>query len=425
MGDWKNTSGDKTEHGFIREKIVEQSGGRWYKKIGIGIILAIIFGTAAGVAFAFTADQFRPKKPSGGGTEAIASGLTETDEEWNQIETDSAGEIIAPSGTDASSETAAISLSSEERKQQLYKQASQSFLTISVTKAQGVDWFDTQMEHVGELFAVIIKISDSEILALTNAAALDGSESMSAEISGKTVSVQIKQTNSRDGIVLLSIDSSTLGGASSSLVPIAMGSSDKLELGEEVMAIGSPMGYSLSLSYGRITYFHPSIQATDGEYEIYYTDMNSISGEGGILLNMDGEMVGWISDRYKRSNLTGQTSAIGVNGLKNSINSMAQGVQTALLGVFTQDVTSQISAQTGVPIGCYVNGIEDGSPAYEAGFQNGDVIVRIGESNITTCQGLQKKISASRAGETETVTVKRKGRDEYREISVEVTFVAR
>ena len=73
----------------------------------------------------------------------------------------------------------------------------------------------------------------------------------------------------------------------------------------------------------------------------------------------------------------------------------------------------------------YITAVAAESPAYEAGIQNGDILVRIGTGEVRTVRELQNRIENLQAGSSTVITVKRKGIDEYKELEYQVTIGAR
>ena len=97
---------------------------------------------------------------------------------------------------------------------------------------------------------------------------------------------------------------------------------------------------------------------------------------GTFLMNMSGEIVGVVTDDFKNENTQNATAAAGISDYKGIIERMSNGLSTAYLGIRGQEITEEMEAQ-GLPAGIYITEVAAGSPAYEAGIQNGDILVRL------------------------------------------------
>ena len=82
------------------------------------------------------------------------------------------------------------------------------------------------------------------------------------------------------------------------------------------------------------------------------------------------------------------------------------------LGVRGQDISSSLSQKTGIPTGIYVNSVEEDSPAMNAGIQNGDVIVKVGNENVETLSRLRTRLDQSKKDQKIKVTAMRKGAED-------------
>lgn len=145
---------------------------------------------------------------------------------------------------------------------------------------------------------------------------------------------------------------------------------------------------------------------------------------GTFLMNMSGEIVGVVTDDFKNENTQNATAAAGISDYKGIIERMSNGLSTAYLGIRGQEITEEMEAQ-GLPAGIYITEVAAGSPAYEAGIQNGDILVRLNSGEVHTVKELQSRVENLEAGSTVTVTVARNGIDQYRELEYQITVGAR
>ena len=194
----------------------------------------------------------------------------------------------------------------------------------------------------------------------------------------------------------------------------AFGDSDKLRVGDWVMAIGNPFGFEQTVTAGIVSGKGRSLGS--GPYENFIQTDASINpgNSGGPLFNLKGEMVGINSAIYSRSGGNiGIGFAIPANMAKNVINQLKEhgAVVRGWLGVMIQPVTPELAAQFKMerPIGALVGEVSPGSPADKAGIKPGDVIVEFNGKEISQVSVLPNLVAETPVGSKAEVTLFRKG----------------
>lgn len=192
------------------------------------------------------------------------------------------------------------------------------------------------------------------------------------------------------------------------------GDSDKLRVGDWVMAIGNPFGFEQTVTAGIVSGKGRSLGS--GPYESFIQTDASINpgNSGGPLFNLKGEMVGINSAIYSRSGGNiGIGFAIPANMAKNVISQLKQhgSVVRGWLGVMIQPVTPELAAQFKMerPIGALVGEVTPGSPAEKAGIKPGDVIVEFNGKEISQMSMLPNLVAETPVGSKAEVTLYRKG----------------
>ncbi len=204
------------------------------------------------------------------------------------------------------------------------------------------------------------------------------------------------------------------------LVPATFGDSDELLVGDTVLAVGSPLGFEGTVTQGIISALNRSLRPRDSGLSLsglIQTDAAINPGNsGGALVNMSGEVIGI-------------NTAIATTGQQNSF----LGVGFAVPSNRAIDVARRIIAgeeirhpYLGVEVrtadlgGAEVTRVQPDSPAAEAGFQPGDVVIRFGDQPITNANDLVTIVQASSVGDTFPVVVRRGGQ----EVTLTVTIGA-
>jgi serine protease Do len=207
------------------------------------------------------------------------------------------------------------------------------------------------------------------------------------------------------------------------LPTVTLGDSDKLRVGEIVIAIGNPYGLQQTVTMGVVSAKGRSIPTGTGGHiyrNFIQTDTAINPGNsGGPLLNIKGEVVGINTAIIPYAQGIG--FAIPINIAKRNIDDLINlgKVIRSWLGVYIQEVTPEIAEQFGLieTKGVLVGDVIEDSPAEEAGIKRGDIIVSVNDEEVNSPEELQDKIRSVEIGEKANVEVMREGK--------EITFVVK
>ena len=117
--------------------------------------------------------------------------------------------------------------------------------------------------------------------------------------------------------------------------------------------------------------------------------------------------------------------AVGISDLKPMIEILSSSSDIVYLGIRSTNVTTSTAERYKLPMGIYITDVIMDSPAFYAGLQSGDVITQLNGNTVLTIQEFSEKLYQCSNGENITVTVKRAGRDEYRELTFSVVLAVR
>ena len=205
------------------------------------------------------------------------------------------------------------------------------------------------------------------------------------------------------------------------LPSIAMGSSDDLMIGETVIAIGNPFGFSHTVTTGVISALNRSIRAEDRVFQDFIQIDASINpgNSGGPLLNINGELIGINTAIYAKAQGIG--FAIPIDKAKRIVSDLIQygEVKQAWTGLVVQELDEKIARYLNYPgrKGVMVKTIEADSPAQLAGLREGDILLAFGSKKIAgmddylaaskaVTAGDSLEIQAWRGGQTRTINLK-------------------
>jgi serine protease Do len=212
-----------------------------------------------------------------------------------------------------------------------------------------------------------------------------------------------------------SSDLAVLKVEAKNLPTVELGNSDKLEVGEWVVAIGSPFGFDYSVTAGIVSAKGRSLP-NENYVPFIQTDVAINPGNsGGPLFNLDGKVVGINSQIYTRSGgFMGVSFAIPINVAMDVVEQLkANGkVSRGWLGVVIQEVSKDLAESFGLDkaAGALVAQVVPNSPAASAGIENGDIITRINGRDIYLSSDLPHQVGRLVAGENATLDVVRNGK---------------
>ncbi len=199
---------------------------------------------------------------------------------------------------------------------------------------------------------------------------------------------------------------------------VAFSNSDDIKVGEWVLAVGNPFNLTSTVTAGIVSAKGRNIDIIQSNYKIesfIQTDAAVNPGNsGGALVNTNGELVGMnTAIQTHTGSYEGYSFAIPSNLVKKVAMDLIEfgTVQRGLLGVNIREIDADFANKKGLDKieGVWVEGSTPGSAAEDAGIQQGDVILKVEETEINTVAGLQEHIGLFRPGDAVTLTIKRNG----------------
>ncbi len=244
---------------------------------------------------------------------------------------------------------------------------------------------------------------------LTNHHVVDGADTVEVRLSDRRVfDAKVIGSDKASDVALIKIDASDLP-------TVRIGKSSELEVGEWVLAIGSPFGFDHSVTAGIVSAKGRSLPS-ENYVPFIQTDVAINPGNsGGPLFNMDGEVVGINSQIYSRTGgFMGLSFAIPIELAMNVANQLRNTghVARGYLGVLIQDVDRNLAESFGLkrPEGALVTEVMPRTPAEAAGLQPGDIIVRFNGKHIDRSSELPPMVGASPIDQDADLEVIREGK---------------
>ena len=264
---------------------------------------------------------------------------------------------------------------------------------------------------------------------LTNYHVIDGASSIQVAFSdGTSYPATLVGGEEPNDIAVLKIEADNL-------TPVVLGDSDNLVVGEQVCAIGNPLGeLTFTFTSGYVSAKDRSITMESGEImNMLQTDTAINSGNsGGPLFNMYGQVIGITTAKYSSSSsssasVEGIGFAIPINDVKDMVKDIIEkGYVTGKpnVGILMNDVSTD-AQRYGIPAGAYVEAVLEGSCGETAGLKQGDIITAVGESAVTSSSQLSSAVKNYKAGDTVTFTVYRDQQLQTVEVTLDESNVER
>lgn len=315
----------------------------------------------------------------------------------------------------SASNTTSMASDGPYTKAQVVEMAAPSVVGIDITTESGYGWYTSETTS-GSGSGIIIT-EDGYIV--TCAHVVDNAKSITVTLNDDaSYEAALVGTDNRLDIALLKIDADGLTAAT-------FGDSDMLTVGEDVIAIGNPLGELRgTATYGIISAVSRTVKVEGTSMTLVQTDAAISPGNsGGGLFNSSGKLIGIVNAKVTDSDAEGLGFAIPVNSVVNEINELLNyGYVTgrATLGVTTQNVTlRQSMGAWSYRSSCVqIASVSEGSAAETAGLEVGDCILAVDNATISSNDDLQDAIAAYDVGDTAILIIQRDGQ----QYEVTVTF---
>ena len=282
---------------------------------------------------------------------------------------------------------------------------------------------------------VIVGQNDTELLIATNNHVIQDSNSLTVSFMDEsTANAQVKGTDATVDLALVSVKLSDISPETREKIKaIKVGSSDDMEVGDPVVAIGNALGYGQSVTSGIISAKNRDVQTKEGVSKgLIQTDAAINPGNsGGALLNMQGELIGINVAKYADTDVEGMGYSIpssAAEGILSSLSNLTtrdkvpEGEQ-GVLGVQVKDIDAQTAESFAMPKGIYIFKVLEDTGAENSAIQERDIITKLDGQGVYTTADLKSLLSKYRAGEEVKLTLMRQdGSGKYNEVEVKVVL---
>ncbi len=414
MSDKKNDNYDLyTEH-IVKEPW--KNSKRILKKGASLVAMAVFFGLVAGLVMIIV---YKTGKNYLDDNKAAMNETTSSTDGSESKETDPEDTTVPPIEEITTEIPSTVPIDNEKLNDYMgyYKalksvadKAGLSVVTVTAAK-QGVDFFNSTYQNIADEYGIVISSDSTGYYILTEYSLVKNSENIKVTYYDKTVDTAefVAGDTTTDMAVIKT------GSLNTAVVPVQFGNSDAVLKGDLLVATGKLYGFNGTIGYGIATGVNNSVNDTDSIYRLINTDISGTATSNGVILNLHGEVVGIITMAYNSDN-TNFITAYAINDVRNLMQNLVNKKSMPYLGIKGQTVTDEIAATNKIPKGIYISAVETNSPAYKSGIQSGDVITQINGTEINNMESFMMQLEKNNPGDNVNVTIKRRGREDYKEI---------
>lgn len=446
--------GTSTQKSEISDKKPTRKKQRSRNELGTTIGLAVVFGLVAGIVFQgvnLTTERFL---------------VTDT-EQKNQVETAQLTKETTADSKDTQNSVVSSEVTGSVAS--VAKTAMPTVVAITSVSIQEIPYYfgfgfssrsTQQYSSEGSGSGIIVGENDDELLIATNNHVVSGATTLnvcfmgsdvvsaeqetaetaaddSADINVEdAVSAKIKGTDESNDLAVIAVAKADIPQDTLSEIKIAqLDTSDDLEVGEQVVAIGNALGYGQSVTSGWISALNRTISTDDmtGSGLIQTDAAINPGNSGGALLNMKGEVIGINSAKFASNAVEGMGYAIPISKAQPILEDLmsretrdkVDSSEASYLGINPLDLSAEVTAMFDMPEGVFVSSVSTGEAADNAGIRKGDIITGFDGQTVTGRDDLNDKMKYYAAGETVDITIARAQNGQYVEQTVQVTLGSR
>ena len=300
----------------------------------------------------------------------------------------------------------------------------------------GFGGFTTQQQEVeGSGSGIIIGQNDEELLIATNYHVIEGANTVSVTcIDGEVYEAAVKGYDADKDLAVVSVAVSDVSDDTMDQIQVAaIGSSDDLRVGEQVIAIGNALGYGQSVTTGIVSAKNRKLddsgQADDDSdgVNLIQTDAAINPGNsGGALLNMNGELVGINSAKLASTEVEGMGYAIAITDVSDILENLMNETPRdkvedhGVLAIVGTSVSEEAASVYDIPEGVLVKEVSKGGAAEKAGIEAKNIITEFDGKRVRSIDALVDMLQYYEPGEKVEVTIQALGNGGYEEKKVTV-----
>lgn len=283
---------------------------------------------------------------------------------------------------------------------------------------------------------IIIGENDTELLIATNNHVVDGAQNMTVTfVDEKSVDAAVKGTDAASDLAIVAVPLEKIPSDTRSKISIAaIGDSDSLKVGQQVIAIGNALGEGQSATVGYVSALNREVKGEDGTGRTFIQTDAAINpgNSGGALLDLNGNLIGINAAKTASTEVEGMGYAIPISKAKEILDTLMtkqtrvkvdEGKQ-GWIGIEGTNIDAQTAQAYGMPVGIFVYKILDDGAAAGSDLREKDIITKFDGQSVETLSQLQNMLSYYEKGTKVSLTVQSLKDGSYQEHEVEITLGA-
>lgn len=444
------------KYDFLKEQVKKQKPYmKWLRRAGVAAFSGVIIGVIVLLILVFVYPRLdaavnpkdAPRVDLGTANQKEDSEVTVSDADAD-ISVAESSVVASASDTE---ESVASEISAEEKQDQETQpvtvpekttaesltQVSDDIMAISDTVRRSMvtvigvtedkDWFNETYENQGQLSGLIVAMENKAYYILTEYRVVqDVNRIMVTFSDGESVDARFVKSDEATSLAIIKVNQEDVPKTTREKIsPIELKRYTSVRQGEAVIALGSPMGYSDAVTTGMVTSTTNLLSITDNAYHIVCTDIPVSSDGSGVLVDMDGNVVGIMAQQLLDTKELELMACLPLSEILETIECLCNNTQLAYVGIHGQEVSSSISERTGIPKGIWIDSVETDSPAMETGIQPGDVIYKLEDAEVTNMKTFHALINQKKPGDTVEIHVMRRSVEGYVDVSFKVEIKGR
>jgi serine protease Do len=387
------------------------------KKCISAVVLCAVVGSVVGFSIPFAGDYVFPKVSTAmtSAKYSIEDSINSKKDKDSDSDKDSNNDDEIKVDTSDDTTAKAITTMDEGSKNtvQVVKDVKPSIVCIT-SVVEGTDFFNRVYESEGSGSGIIFYKDSENVYIATNNHVIEGASRVTISINeSDLVSASLVGKDSNADLAVISVKLSDLARVGITDVTCAtFGDSDKVEVGETVVAIGNALGQGITATKGIVSAQQKNVQIQNKNLSVIQTDAAINPGNsGGALVNSDGQVIGINTAKIAVNSVEGIGYSISSNVAKPIIEQLMNSEDTPALGVYITSITEDVAQKYGLPqAGVLVQQVISGGSAAKAGIKEGDVITSFNDNPTFTTDQLTAAVKETNVGDTAKVIVIRDGK---------------
>lgn len=300
---------------------------------------------------------------------------------------------------------------------------SNSLVTITAIENKE-DWADEPFESKNTVTGVILGENSAELMILADYSKVKRANEIEVTFSsGFVVNGELWNYDEDYNLAIIAIKLKDITPLQLSMIKTAeLGESYSLIVGSPIIGLGQPNGNANSMEVGMITGKGNSYYIVDNRLDLFTTDITNTMNSNGVIVSMDGKIIGIITQVLKEDSESSISTAVGVSRLKSVIEKLLNKYDRILFGVTGQDIPESVLSDYELDAGIYVTKVLQDSPAFNGDVRQGDIITGINEYTVASISNFNSILNNFKPGDIIKVKVARLTKGELKEVELNVTL---